>query len=124
MTRDFSNTNYVSYLIAASFPKAQTSIVKNVIQINTELSREGRKNFGQDKQFTCIVTLMRFPATILAVEEKLVLRTLSVFVALGIRQAMRMSHVAIFGHAHMYNIFPHCLIKDKIFKKKKKLYKI
>jgi hypothetical protein len=37
------------------------------------------------------------------------------FVALGIKHAMRMRHIVICGFAPLYNIFPHYLINGTIF---------
>ena len=71
----------------------------------------------QDGQCTYNVTLRRVRATIIVVEKQWILHVLSVFVALGILQAMRMCHCHLW-HARLYHIFPHYLINGTIWKKK------
>jgi len=63
---------------------------------------------------------MRVRASIVTVEKQWVLQQPEcVFVTLGIRHAMRISHIAICGLPRSTNFFsPHFLLNDKIFEKK------
>ena len=69
-------------------------------------------------QCTYNVTLRLVRATIVVVGKQCVTYSECVFVALGVRHAMRMRRIVICGLPSFTVLFTHCVIKGTIFEKK------
>jgi hypothetical protein len=81
-----------------------------------------QSNNEEGRQYTCNVTLRRLRATDVAVKKQYALRTLSVFVALGIQHGMRMGLIIICGMSalHYLSTLPHkkAQFSEKLFSHK------